>query len=255
VRGRRHGRGGLVRGRIGPGIDSTLFAGIFAGLVAWSAAGTTSAQQKVDVELVLAADGSGSIDAEEFKLQRAGYARAISHVLVVNAIRGGFHQKIAIAFIEWGAPESVEVIVDWTVISDAASAKAFAETLVKAPRKVFGYNSISAAIIKSTAMIEGNAFDGKRKIIDVSGDGPQINGPPLSLARKAALDKGITINGLVIKTRGGRGFRGPGGDALDRHYQRDVIGGPGAFVMVADEKTPFEEVILRKLIREVADRR
>ncbi len=212
---------------------------------------TASAAEKVDVELVLAADGSGSIDADEFKLQRQGYARAIAHPLVLGAIKGGEYQKIAVLFIEWGAPESVETIVDWTVIKDAASAKAFAARLVAAPRKVFGYNSISAAIVKATQAIQTNAFEGDRKIIDVSGDGPQINGPPLAVVRARALAAGITINGLVIKTRGGV-VRRFGGEPLEVHYRNQVIGGPGAFVMVADEKTPFEQVILQKLVREVA---
>ena len=219
------------------------------------AAAPAVAQKKlpVDVELVLAADGSGSIDDNELKLQRQGYARAITHQLVLNAIRGGRYQRIAIQFIEWGAPSSVEIIVDWHVIKDKASAAAFAAKLVKAPRKVFGYNSISAAIVKATNQIQTNAYEGLRKIIDVSGDGPQINGPPLYDVRAAALKSGITINGLVIAARGGR-YSGPASAGLVGHYQRDVIGGPGAFVMVADEKTPFWEVVLRKLVREVADR-
>lgn len=205
----------------------------------------------VDVELVLAADGSGSIDDNELRLQRQGYAKAITHPLVLNAIRGGRHQRIAVLFIEWGAPSSVEIIVGWHVIRDAASAKVFADKLVVAPRKVFGYNSISAAIQKAAAEIKGNAYAGLRKVIDVSGDGPQINGPPLAEVRAAAIKAGITINGLVIAARGGR-YSGPASSGLVAHYNRDVIGGPGAFVMVADEKTPFWEVVLRKLVREVA---
>ncbi|MDE0705897.1 MAG: DUF1194 domain-containing protein [Rhodospirillaceae bacterium] len=211
-----------------------------------------AAAEKVDVELVLAADGSGSIDDIEFALQRKGFARAISHPLVLNAIRGGEHRKIAVLFVEWGAPESVETIVDWTVIGDAASAKAFAERLVAAPRQVFGYNSISAAIAFSTQQILSNRYDGKQKIIDISGDGPQINGPPLQVVRAAALNAGITINGLAIKTRTGTSFRSSFGVPLEVHYRQEVIGGPGAFVMTADENTPFEEVILSKLVREIA---
>ena len=210
------------------------------------------AVEKVDVELVLAVDGSGSIDDIEFALQRKGYARAISHPLVLNAIRGGEFRKIAVLFVAGGAPESVETIVDWTVIRDAATARAFAERLVAAPRKVFGYNSISAAIAYSTEQIRTNAYEGKQKIIDISGDGPQINGPPLQVVRAAALEAGITINGLTIKTRTGTSFRSAFGVPLEDHYRRDVIGGPGAFVMVADEDTPFEEVILSKLVREIA---
>ena len=216
------------------------------------AASAVEAAEKVDVELVLASDGSGSIDDTELRLQRQGYARAIMHPLVLNAIKGGEHQKVAVLFVEWAAPTSVETIVGWHVIRDAASAKVFADKLMSAPRKVFGYNSISAAIAYATREIQTNAYDGKQKIIDVSGDGPQMNGPPLPIVRAAALKAGITINALAIKTRGGTGFRGGYGETLEKHYEREVIGGPGAFVMVADEKTGFEEVVLRKLVREVA---
>ena len=214
--------------------------------------GPTFAAEKVDVELVLAVDGSGSIDDIEFALQRKGYARAISHPLVLNAIRGGEFQKLAVLFVEWGAPESVETIVGWTVIRDAASAKAFADRLIAAPRQAFGYNSISAAIAYSTKQLLSNAYDGRQKIIDISGDGPQINGPPLQVVRAAALRAGITINGLAIKTRTGTSFRSAFAVPLEDHYRQDVIGGPGAFVMSANEETPFEEVILSKLVREIA---
>lgn len=228
------------------------FALLLALFLAGPVAAPAAAAEKVDVELVLAVDGSGSIDDIEFHLQRKGYARAITHPLVLNAIRGGEFRRIAVLFVEWGAPESVETIVDWTVIRDAATAKAFADRLVAAPRKVFGYNSISAAIAYSTKQIRSNAYEGKQKIIDISGDGPQINGPPLQVVRAAALEAGITINGLAIKTRTGTSFRSSFGVPLEVHYRQEVIGGPGAFVMTADEDTPFEEVILSKLVREIA---
>ena len=229
-----------------------LFALLLALCLAVPTVTAVNAAEKVDVELVLAVDGSGSIDDIEFALQRKGYARAISHPLVLNAIRGGEFQKLAVLFVEWGAPESVETIVGWTVIRGAASAKAFADRLIAAPRQVFGYNSISAAIAYSTKQLLSNAYDGRQKIIDISGDGPQINGPPLAVVRAAALNAGITINGLAIKTRTGTSFRSSFGVSLEDHYRQDVIGGPGAFVMAADEETPFEEVILSKLVREIA---
>ena len=229
-----------------------LFALLLALCIAVPTVAAVNAAEKVDVELVLAVDGSGSIDDIEFALQRKGYARAISHPLVLNAIRGGEFQKLAVLFVEWGAPESVETIVDWTVIRGAASAKAFADRLIAAPRQVFGYNSISAAIAYSTKQLLSNAYDGRQKIIDISGDGPQINGPLLGPVRAAALNAGITINGLAIKTRTGTSFRSSFGVSLEDHYRQDVIGGPGAFVMAADEETPFEEVILSKLVREIA---
>jgi len=207
--------------------------------------------EAVDLEIVLAADGSGSIDEGEFRLQRKGYADAIANPQVFNAMISGRHRKTAVAYVEWASPTSVETIVDWMVISDEASAKAFAAAVLAGPRKVSGYNSISAAIVHSQRMIETNRYEGVRKIIDISGDGPQMNGPPLAAVRDAAVKAGITINALAIKTRGGHVPRAQG-EALEEHYRRDVIGGDGAFVMVADEETPFAQVVLRKLVREVA---
>lgn len=207
----------------------------------------------VDVELVLAADGSGSIDDDELKLQRQGYAEAITHPKVLAAIRGGYRQAIAVAYIEWGAPESQHVIVDWTLIKDEATAKAFAERLVKEPRAAWGYNSISNAIAFSADMIRNNNYNGSRKVIDVSGDGPQIGGRPLPEVRYETIRQGIVINALVIDSPGG-GVRGPGGMPLSDHYRQDVIGGSGSFVAVAKDRAHIAEAVRKKLILEIADR-
>ncbi|HEX9703113.1 MAG TPA: DUF1194 domain-containing protein, partial [Rhodospirillales bacterium] len=145
----------------------------------WPAA----ALEPVDLELVFAADGSGSIDDEELALQRQGYAAAITHPRVLNAIRGGYRQAIAVAYVEWGGPDSQHTIVDWTKITDAASAQGFAARLIAEPRRAESYNSISAAIDYSANLTRTNAYEGARKIIDVSGDGPQIGGRPLAAAR------------------------------------------------------------------------
>ncbi|MSP67976.1 MAG: DUF1194 domain-containing protein [Alphaproteobacteria bacterium] len=210
-----------------------------------------AARELVDLELVLAADGSGSIDEDEFRLQRDGYAAAITSPQVLSAIRSGITGRIALALIEWGAPDSQPVIVDWMVIKDAASAQAFAERLRAAPRQAYGYNSISNAVHRATEMIETNDFVASRKVIDVSGDGPQIGGRPLEAVRRATVNKGITINALVIAGPGG-GFRGPGGMTLGEHYERDVIGGNGAFVITAATRHEFAKAILQKLVLEVA---
>ncbi len=209
------------------------------------------AQQAVDLELVLAADGSGSIDEEEFRLQRQGFAAAIASPEVLDAIQSGALQRIAVALVEWGAPESQHVIVDWVEVRDAASAQAFADRLLAAPRQAWGYNSISNVIDFSARLLGSNAFEGARKVIDVSGDGPQIGGRPLEEVRRETLAQGITINGLVIKSKGG-GVRGPGGTDLGDHYERDVIGGPGAFVMTAENRRNFEQSIRAKLVAEIA---
>ena len=210
-------------------------------------------QQPVDVELVLAADGSGSIDDAELRMQRTGYAEAITSPQVLDAIRSGYIGAIAVAYIEWGGPSSQHTIVNWTVVRDEASARAFADALLAAPRAAVGYNSISGAIDYAAGLIRGNAFEGTSKIIDVSGDGPQIGGRPVELARDEAVVAGITVNALVVATPGG-GFRGPGGMPLDEHYERDVIDGSGAFVMVAEDRGRFAEAILKKMVLEIAGR-
>ncbi len=207
--------------------------------------------EDVDVELVLAADGSGSIDNDELALQRRGYAEAITSAEVLAAIGAGPVGAIAITYVEWGGAASQHTIVDWHVVRDAASAAVFADKLVSSPRQAYGYNSISGAIAYAADRIRENGYEGLSKVIDVSGDGPQIGGPPLAPARAAALAEGITINGLVIARPGG-GVRGPGGMSLSEHYARDVIGGPASFVMVAEGTGRFADAVRRKLIQEIA---
>lgn len=236
-------------GRVRTG--TTLACALF--VLLWGLADRAAAAEAVDLELVLAADGSGSIDDQEFELQRAGYAAAITHPDVLAAIRGGYHGAIALAYVEWGGPTSQHTIVDWQVIRDPASAKLFADALVGAPRRALGYNSISGAIDHAAALIATSGFGAARRIIDVSGDGPQIGGRPLPLARQEALQADITINALVIKSPGG-GYPGPGGIPLDQHYERDVIGGFGAFVMVAKSRADFARAIRQKMLLEVAAR-
>lgn len=227
---------------------STGLLGIW---IAWSPGISPVRAETVDLELVFASDGSGSIDDEELRLQREGYATALSDPKVLNAIASGKHGRIAVAFVEWGSPASQHTIVDWRVIAGAEDARAFGDALRKAPRAAWGYNSISEAIAYSAALIAGNAIDSDRKVIDVSGDGPQIGGRPLDLIRDAAVDQGITINALVVANRGVR--RGPRGEPLEDHYRNDVIGGLGAFVVVADDERGFTRTLLGKMIREIVD--
>lgn len=225
-------------------------AGLLSALIGLVQPGPAGAAE-VDLELVLAADGSGSIDDDEFRTQRQGYADALTHPRVLQAIAGGYHGAMAVAYTEWGGADSQHTIVDWHVIRDAASARAFADKLLAAPRQARGYNSISGAIAHGRALIEGNEHAAPRQVIDVSGDGPQIGGPPLPPIRDGAVLAGITINALVVKRPGG-GYPGPGGMPLDRHYERDVIGGRGSFVMVADEQIGFTDALLNKLVMEIA---
>ena len=233
-------------------MNRAVFAAV--GVFAILAAPVPATAQAVDVELVLAADGSGSIDMDEFRLQREGYAAAITHPDVLAAIRGGRNGAIALAYIEWGAPESQHTIVDWQVIASAADAERFARALRTAPREAYGYNSISGAIDYAANLIHSNRFDALAKVIDVSGDGPQRGGRPVQAARDDAVAAGITINGLVVKRPGG-GYPGPSGEPLDEHYRNDVIGGLGAFVLIADDKLSFPAAVRRKLVLEIAESR
>ena len=208
--------------------------------------------ESVDLELVFAADGSGSIDDAELRLQRQGWADALTNPDVLNGIKDGPAGAIAVAFMEWGGPSSQVLIVDWHVIRDAASAKVFADKLIGAPRGAYGFNSISNAIDFSVRLVETNAHEGTRKVIDVSGDGPNMNGRSLEQARGDALAKGFTINALAIRRPGSGRPGGPGGMSLEDYYGQSVIGGPGSFVEIADEMRPFALAARRKLLTEIA---
>jgi hypothetical protein len=246
--------GRVLQGVLGNVLGNVLriVPGIFvAGLVLVGLGAEPARAEPVDLELVFAADGSGSIDSDELRLQREGWADALTSKDVLDAIKGGMLGAIAVAFMEWGGPSSQVLIVDWHVIRDEASAKAFSDKLVSAPRGATGYNSISNAIDFSVRLVETNAHEGTRKVIDVSGDGPNMNGRSLDAARAEALAKGFTINALAIRRSGGRPG-GPGGMSLEDYYGQNVIGGPGSFVEIADETKPFAVAARRKLLNEVA---
>jgi hypothetical protein len=208
---------------------------------------------EVDMELCLAADGSGSIAEDEFRFQRSGYAAAIADPRVLDVVRSGQHGRIALALMEWGGAESMNEIVGWTVVSDAASAEAFGASLLAAPRLAFGWNSISNAIAFCQEWLEANQFRGARKVIDVSGDAGQRGGMPLPVARRRALDAGITINALALNFRGG-GLTGPAGTPLIDHFEQEVIGGPGAFAVEVAEADRFVESLVQKLVLEMGGR-
>lgn len=223
----------------------------------WAAPGATPAAAQegpVDLELVLAVDASGSINEDEARLQRAGWADAIANPKVLGAIRSGRHGAIAVMFLEWAAIGCENVAVGWTRISDAASAQKFSQGIMKAARlDCWGGNAIGDAVAFSTKSILTNRFEAKRKVIDVSGDGPNTMGQPILLARERALAAGITVNGLVIVDPD-RFFNAPGGGTLDEYYRARIAGGPGSFVMVAKSGRNFRQAALAKLVREIASR-
>jgi hypothetical protein len=228
-----------------------ILSGLFGLLLLASPFATPATAEPVDLELVFAADGSGSIDADELRLQRSGWADALVSREVLDGIRDGMLGVIAVAYMEWGGPQSQVLIVDWHLIRDEASARVFSDKLVSAPRGATGYNSISNAIDFSVRLADTNAHEGTRKVIDVSGDGPNMGGRSLEAARADALAKGFTINALAIRRSGGRPG-GPGGMALEDYYRESVIGGPGSFVEIADETRPFAVAARRKLVTEIA---
>ena len=222
-------------------------------LAASPASAQTTAEEVVDLELVLLADATGSIDTAEIKFQREGYASAITDPQVLNAITGGLHGKIAVTYVEWGDLNSQQVVVPWTVISDAGGAQKIAKVLRTMPRLAFGSNAIGAALIRGMQLLETNAYKGLRRVIDLSADSANNwNGPPIPEVRDVITAKGITINGLAILCRdlecGGR----PVTYDLEEAFRRDIVGGPGAFVVTAGDMKSFAAAVKRKLILEIA---
>jgi hypothetical protein len=213
------------------------------------------AAERVDLELVIATDVSRSIDEGEAHLQREGVAAAFLDGHVIGAIRSGLLGRIAVAYIDYSSRPYNIVIADWRVISDQASANAFAEVLLKAPLSDGRRTSISDAIEHGIDMIRNNAFQGTRRVIDVSGDGPNNHGRLVSAVRDEAVARRITINGLPIVNDPGVQFRSryylPD---LNRHYAGCVIGGTGAFQVPARDFKDFAWAIKKKLILEIAGR-
>jgi len=214
--------------------------------------GPARAAEPVDLELVLAVDISGSVDEEEARLQRSGYVAALTDPDVLKAIRSGPFGRIAIAYFEWSGPETRRLILDWTMIEDQATAAAAANKLAAA-RVISGMSTSISGAIDFALPMYGRAFEGARRVLDISGDGPNNAGSQVDLARDRALDRGIIINGLpIINGRSNRtGF--PQLADLDLYYEHCVIGGPGSFMVVAAGFESFAEAIRKKMIIEIAD--
>ncbi|MEM8629706.1 MAG: DUF1194 domain-containing protein [Pseudomonadota bacterium] len=209
--------------------------------------------QDVDLELVLLADASGSIDTGEIAFQRQGYADAIADPRVIAAIQNTAYGSVAVTYVEWGDQFSQAIVVPWTVIRTQADAEAFGTALMEPPRRAFGRNAIGAALLKGKELIESNEIDGWRKVIDISGDSANNwNGPTIAQARAQVLAAGITINGLPILCRSCNGR--PSNADLERLYREKIIGGPGAFVVTADDMATFADAVRRKLILEISGR-
>ena len=222
--------------------------------LALAAPARAQAPQLVDLELALAIDVSGSVDPEEAALQRDGYLRAFADPQVLRAIAGGEHKKIAVTYFEWASFNYQRLVVDWTVISGEASAAEFVKKLAAIPISTERWTSISGAIDFAMKRFASSPYKGSRRIIDISGDGRNNNGRDLAEARADALDQGIVINGLpIVNDRPTRWGTPPERD-LDLYYRDHVIGGPGAFFIVAEGFESFANAIRTKLVREIAAR-
>ena len=211
-----------------------------------------AAALEVDLELIMAVDVSRSIDADEARLQRDGYVRAWRDPRVARAIENGPLGRIAVAYVEWAGAQYQELVLAWMLVANAADARAFADRLERAPRISENWTSISAALDFCTPLFDNNGFEGARLVIDVSGDGSNNRGRPLAAARADTLARGITINGLPIVNDRPSPFGFAAERDLDKYYEQYVIGGPNAFMVVADSFESFGHAILTKLIKEIA---
>src|SRR2546429_1675214 len=213
------------------------------------------AAEQVDLLLVLSSDVSRSVDHPKFLLQREGYAAAISDPHVLEAIKSGPQQRIAVCFVEWSGFGAQKLLIDWAIIDGPVPARKFGDQLLELPRSFADRTSISGGIEFAAGQFEHAPYESARRTIDVSGDGTNNAGRDVRLARDEALAKGIVINGLVILSDrpvpwNAEHTNPPGG--LEKYYQDNVKGGPGSFVMVAEDFQSFGKAIIKKMIAEIA---
>jgi len=207
----------------------------------------------VDVELVLAVDVSYSMDMDELAIQREGYAQAIVSKEFLQALKSGPNGKVSVTYFEWAASSDQKIIIPWRLIDGPETADAVANEIMKTPIRRASRTSISGAINFAMPLFEENPYRGLRRVIDISGDGPNNNGTPVTAARDAALEKGIIINGLPIMVKE-PSYSTMDIDHLDYYYEDCVIGGPGSFVVTIKEREKFKEAIRTKLVLEIAGR-
>ena len=207
----------------------------------------------VDVELILAVDVSYSMDMDELAIQREGYAQAIVSKEFLQALKTGPNGKVAVTYFEWAASSDQKIIIPWRVIDGPETADAVAAEIMKTPIRRASRTSISGAIYFAMPLFDENPYRGMRRVIDISGDGPNNNGSPVSGAREMALSKGIVINGLPIMVKE-PSYSTMDIDNLDIYYEDCVIGGPGSFVVPIKDREKFKEAIRTKLLQEVADK-
>jgi len=246
-------------------IGAMLLAGALAGDVAVNAtaarqpgmrsaaAAAEDTRPTVDVELVLAVDVSYSMDMDELAIQREGYAQAIVSKEFLQALKSGPNGKISVTYFEWAASSDQKIIIPWRLIDGPETADAVANEIMKTPIRRASRTSISGAIYFAMPLFNEDPYHGLRRVIDISGDGPNNNGAPVTGARDEALSKGIVINGLPIMVKE-PSYSTMDIDNLDWYYEDCVIGGPGSFVVSIKDREKFKEAIRTKLLLEVAGR-
>lgn len=236
-------------------IAAVTAAGMVAGLAAPNRAphfaDRLDDSKTVDVELILAVDVSYSMDMDELAVQREGYAQALRSGEFLKTLKTGPTGRIAVTYFEWAAAGDQKIILPWQVIDGPESADAVATEIMNAPLRRASRTSISGAINFAVPLFDQNPYHGLRRVIDVSGDGPNNNGAPVTLARDAAVEKGIVINGLPIMVKE-PSYSTMDIENLDYYYEDCVIGGPGSFVVTIKSRDKFQEAIRAKLVMEVA---
>ncbi len=225
-----------------------IFAATFGVL---SRASAKDGATEVDVELVLAVDISYSMDPEEQRMQREGYIQALVSPQFLNALKSGPYGRIGVAYLQWASQLDQDVLLPWTVIDGPESARRVAERLTEAPYRRAQRTSISGAIDASLKLFEGNGLSGLRRVIDISGDGTNNSGRPVTQARDEAVQQGVIINGLPLLVRPSSwGFNDIAN--LDEYYEDCVIGGVGAFLIPIRDRAQFIEATRTKLVQEIA---
>jgi hypothetical protein len=233
-------------------ISAFVFLSVMLIMVATRPGKARDGDKEVDVELVLAVDISYSMDIEEQRLQREGYIKALTSPDVLNAIRNGPNGRIAVTYFEWAGANTQRIVVPWQVIDGPETADAFVAKLAAAPISRWYRTSVSGAILFGQELFEKNGFHAPRRVLDISGDGPNNHGILVEDARDRALKAGIVINGLPIMVNNGRRSVFDMSD-LDDYYSDCVIGGPGAFMIAITERDQFVSATRQKILREVAD--
>lgn len=212
---------------------------------------TAAAAEPVDVELVLAVDVSLSMSPAELDIQRKGYAAALTDPSVLDAIAQGAHGRIAVTYFEWAGSTMQKVVVPWTLVASRADAERVAAELSALPPASARRTSISGALEFGADLLAESPFEGLKRVIDISGDGPNNQGAPVTIARDAVLAQGIVINGLPLMTSGGMNSVYDVSE-LDRYYADCVVGGPGSFMVPVNDWAQFPQAIRRKLVLELA---